>query len=104
MTTDDAASAVVAALGAPSGVYNVADDRPLRRSEVASALAEALGTNPLRLPPGSADLPQDLSMMLRSQRVTSQLFKTLTGWQPRFPSAREGWRFVVAELRQRPVA
>ena len=104
VTTDDAASAVVAALGAPSGVYNVADDRPLRRSEVASALAEALGTNPLRLPPGSADLPQDLSMMLRSQRVTSQLFKTLTGWQPRFPSAREGWRFVVAELRQRPVA
>ena len=37
-------------------------------------------------------------MMLRSQRVTSQLFKTLTGWQPRFPSAWEGWRFVVAEL------
>ena len=42
--------------------------------------------------------------MLRSQRVTSQLFKTLTGWQPRFPSAWDGWRYVVAELRQRPVA
>ena len=49
MTTDDAASAVVAALDAPSGVYNVADDRPLRRSELASALAEALGTDPLLL-------------------------------------------------------
>jgi 2-alkyl-3-oxoalkanoate reductase len=104
VTTDDAASAVVAALGAPSGVYNVADDRPLRRSELASALAEALGTAPLRLPSGSADLPQDFSMMLRSQRVTSQLFKTLTGWQPRFPNAWEGWRFVVDELQQRPVA
>jgi nucleoside-diphosphate-sugar epimerase len=103
VTTDDAASAVVAALGAPGGVYNVAD-RPLRRSEHASALAEALGTDPLRLPSGTADLPQDLSMMLRSQRVSSQLLKTLTGWQPRFPSAWEGWRFVVAELRQRPVA
>jgi len=104
VTTDDAASAVVAALGAPSGVYNVADDRPLRRSELASALAEALGTDPLRLPSGTSDLSQDLSMMLRSQRVTSQLFKTLTGWQPRMPSAWEGWRFVIAELRQRPVA
>jgi nucleoside-diphosphate-sugar epimerase len=104
VTTDDAASAVVAALGAPSGVYNVADDRPLRRSDHASALAKALGTDPLRLPPDIADLPQDLSMMLRSQRVTSQLFKTLTGWQPRFPSAWEGWRFVLAERRQRPVA
>lgn len=104
VTTDDAASAVMAALGAPSGVYNVADDRPLRRSELASALAEALGTDPLRLLPTIPDLPEDLSVMLRSQRVTSQLFKTLTGWQPRFPSAREGWRFVVAELRQRPVA
>ena len=47
VTTDDAASAVVAALGAPSGVYNVADDRPLPRSEHADALAEALGTGPL---------------------------------------------------------
>jgi nucleoside-diphosphate-sugar epimerase len=104
VTTDDAASAVAAALGAPSGVYNVADDRPLRRSEHASALAEALGTGPLQLPSGTADLPDDLAVMLRSQRVTSQLFKMLTGWQPRFPSAWEGWPFVVAELRQRPVA
>ncbi|HEY6745172.1 MAG TPA: NAD(P)-dependent oxidoreductase [Mycobacteriales bacterium] len=103
VTTDDAASAVVAALGAPSGVYNVAD-RPLRRSELAAALSEALGTAPLRLSAEGADLPEDFAMMLRSQRVTSQLFATLTGWQPRFPSAWEGWRFVVDELRQRPVA
>jgi nucleoside-diphosphate-sugar epimerase len=104
VTTEDAAAAVVAALGAPSGVYNVADDRPLRRSELASALADALGTAPLRMPSETAELPHDFSMMLRSQRVTSQLFKTLTGWQPRFPSAWEGWRFVADELRQRPVA
>jgi len=30
---DDAASAVIAALAAPAGVYNVADDEPLRRRE-----------------------------------------------------------------------
>lgn len=104
VTTDDAASAVVAALRAPSGVYNVADDRPLRRTEHAEALAAALGTGLLSPPPVSADLPPDLSMMLRSQRVTSLRFKALTDWQPRLPSAWEGWRFVVAELRQRHVA
>lgn len=104
VTTDDAASAAAAALRAPSGVYNIADDRPLRRAEHAEALAEALGTGPLTLPPVSAGFPQDLSMMLRSQRVTSQRFKALTDWQPRLPSAWEGWRFVVAELRQRHVA
>jgi nucleoside-diphosphate-sugar epimerase len=104
VTTDDAASAVAAALRAPSGVYNVADDRPLRRAEHAEALAKALGTGPLSLPSGSADFPQDLSMLLRSQRVTSQLFKALTGWQPRFPSAWEGWRSVVVEFRQRHAA
>ena len=41
-------------------------------------------------------------MMFRSQRVTSQMFKALTGWQPRFPSAWEGWPFVVAELAGLP--
>jgi 2-alkyl-3-oxoalkanoate reductase len=109
VTTDDAAAAVVAALGAPSGVYNVAEDHPLRRSEHASALAEALGVDPLRPPSDTADsdagppddLAEDLSVMLRSQRVSSQLFKTLTGWKPRFPSAWQGWPFVVAELRRR---
>ena len=30
---DDAASAVVAALGLPAGIYNVVDDEPLRRRE-----------------------------------------------------------------------
>ncbi len=43
VTTDDAASAVVAALDAPSGVYNVVDDRPLPRGEYVDALADALG-------------------------------------------------------------
>jgi nucleoside-diphosphate-sugar epimerase len=83
-------------------VYNVADDRPFRRSEHASALGEALGMGPLQLRSGPADLPGDLAVMLRSQRVTSQLFKALTGWRPRFPTAQEGWRFVVAELQERP--
>jgi len=98
VTTDDAAAAVVAALRAPAGVYNVAEDRPLTRAEHADALANALGTGRLSAPAMEGDPPADASMMFRSQRVTSQMFKALTGWQPRFPSAWEGWPFVVADL------
>jgi 2-alkyl-3-oxoalkanoate reductase len=96
VTTEDAATAVVAALRAPGGLYNIAEDRPLTRTEHAEALAAALGIRSLSVTPMNGDFPIGLSMMLRSQRVTSQLFKSLTGWQPRFPSAREGWPFVVA--------
>jgi nucleoside-diphosphate-sugar epimerase len=101
VTTDDAASAVVAAIRAPGGLYNIAEDRPLTRAEHADALAEALGTSTLSMTTLDGDVPADLSMMVRSQRVTSQLFKTLAGWQPRFSSAWEGWPFVIAALRGR---
>ena len=104
MTTDDAASAVVAALGAPSGVFNVVDDRPLPRAEHAEALAAALGTGPVDLLLADLELPPDFAMILRSQRVSAARFRQVTGWQPRLPSAWEGWRFVVDELRRRRVA
>ncbi len=95
VTTDDAASAVVAALRAPAGLYNIAEDRPLTRADHAEALATALGIRGLSVTPMNGDLPPELSMMARSLRVTSQLFKSLTGWQPRFPSAWDGWPFVL---------
>lgn len=97
VTTDDAASAVVAALGAPSGVYNVADG-PVRRGEFVEALARALGVAAPEQPTVVPDLPPEQRMMLRSQRASSQRLTAATGWRPRFPSAREGWPFVVAEL------
>jgi hypothetical protein len=40
---DDAGAAVVAALALPAGTYNVAEDEPLRRSELAEGLARILG-------------------------------------------------------------
>ena len=42
--TEDAAAAVVAALDAPPGVYNVADDGPGTRRELADAMASVQGT------------------------------------------------------------
>jgi hypothetical protein len=48
----DAASAVVAAIEVPAGVYNVADDQPLTRREYADALAVAAGATPWVQGPG----------------------------------------------------
>jgi nucleoside-diphosphate-sugar epimerase len=102
LTTDDAAAAVVAALtGAPSGVYNVGDDRPLPRSEVVDAIAAALGVGPLALPDIPPDVPADQAMILRSQRVSNHWFTAVTGWRPDHPSAWEGWPFVVAAIDER---
>ena len=101
VTTDDAAAAVIAALGAPSGIYNVADDEPLRRGEHIDALSSALG---VVVPPSlDVSFPPEFAMSLWSQRVSNQRFKAVTGWRPRFPSAWEGWPHVLSELRWRRI-
>jgi nucleoside-diphosphate-sugar epimerase len=100
ITTDDAAAAVLAAFGAPSGIYNVGDDRPLRRAEHVEALSRALGGRPLPAPV-AIDHPPAAEMMLRSQRVTSRRLREATGWAPRYPSPWEGWPAIFAQLRTR---
>ena len=97
VANDDAAAAVVAALHAPGGLYNIADDRPLRRSEHLEALAGALGDVELA-PPLDIEMPAPAAMLVRSQRVTSERFREATGWRPRYPSAHEGWLAVLAAL------
>lgn len=91
---DDAASAVVAALDrAPAGVYDIVDDEPLRRGELTTAFARAVGRRRLLRPPlwlarllgGDAVLT-----LARSQRVTNRRFKAATGWAPAVPNARIG--------------
>ena len=49
---DDAATAVVAALDAPTGIYNVCDDEPLTRRDALDAFAAAFGTAPAAHEPG----------------------------------------------------
>jgi nucleoside-diphosphate-sugar epimerase len=94
---DDAASAVVAALGVPAGVYNVTDDEPLRRREYADSLARVLGVPSPRLPPRwTANLLGSVGETLaRSQRISNQKLKAESGWVPRYPSVRAGWQAVL---------
>jgi nucleoside-diphosphate-sugar epimerase len=106
---DDAATAVVAALKAPSGNYNVVDDEPLTRRALGDALAEMLGIKPPKLPPAWV-IPLTGSvgdMVSRSLRVSNAKLREATGWATHYPSAREGWRAALESrptLRPEPVS
>lgn len=102
---EDAARAVVAAMHrAPAGVYDIVDDAPLPRSEVAAALAHAVGKRSLfRIPGFLARLMVDAELVetqSRSQRVSNRRFKEATGWAPEVPDARAGF----AQLGLSPTA
>ncbi|MGH9205718.1 MAG: NAD-dependent epimerase/dehydratase family protein [Acidimicrobiales bacterium] len=98
---DDAASAVLGALSVGPGVYNVVDDEPLTRKENADVLATALGVGrPVMAPAVVAGIGGSKTRLLaRSQRVSNKRFRQASGWAPLYPSAREGWPAVVAQLR-----
>jgi nucleoside-diphosphate-sugar epimerase len=98
---DDLATAVVAALGAPAGIYNVAEDEPMTRRQGAQVLAEALGKKKVRT--GLAGLAgkvpsATVGVMAGSARVSNAKFKQATGWAPRVPSQREGWPLILREM------
>jgi len=93
----DAGEAVAAALAAPTGTYNIVDDEPLTKREFADALARAAGKPAWVRVPGRAGLllGDRLTSLTRSLRVSNGRFKAATGWAPRYPSAREGWRAMA---------
>ena len=85
---DDAASAVVAALEAPSGTYDVVNDEPLTRGETRSVLAAAVGRRRLFTMPIAKRVVGPLA---DSQRVSNRRFRDATGWAPRMTGLRDGW-------------
>jgi nucleoside-diphosphate-sugar epimerase len=96
----DAASAVGAALDAPAGTFNVVDDEPLLKREYAAAMAAAAGRRAWLRGPGRAArlLGPRVASLTGSLRVANRRFRAATGWEPRHPSAREGWRATAAAL------
>jgi nucleoside-diphosphate-sugar epimerase len=97
---DDAGRAVVAALDAPAGTYNVTDDEPVTRAEFDQIVAEALGVKPPRRVPKALVKAggSKMSFLTRSQRVSNRRFKEATSWSPTYPSIRETWAAIAAEL------
>lgn len=94
---DDVGSAVLLALQAPAGVYNVADDEPMRRGDLLALLADAAGAPRVRGLPAAltAVAPAPLRGLARSQRVDTARFRAL-GWRPHVASRRCGWPAAFA--------
>jgi nucleoside-diphosphate-sugar epimerase len=90
--TDDLGPAVLAALSAPSGVYNVGAE-PVRRSDYVQAFADAVGRPEVgflgpvltRLAGGRAE------PLTRSLRVSAEHFTATTGWAPHRPAFGRAW-------------
>jgi nucleoside-diphosphate-sugar epimerase len=97
---EDAASAVVALVSAPAGIYNVCDDAPLTRREWTGALAAAAGAKqPRPMPKVLAALGgTTMELLSRSQRMSNRKLRSATGWVPKWPSAREGLSDAVRAL------
>ena len=97
---DDAATAVIAVLGAPAGIYNVADDEPLTHRAYVDSLAAVLDVASPRLPPMSfAPLMGSVGQVLsRSLRISNRKLRLECGWAPRLRSVRAGWPEVVGAL------
>ncbi len=92
----DAASATAAALdkGAP-GIYNVVDDDPAPARAWIPYLAEVIGAKPPRRVPAwlgrivAGEVP--VMMMTTIRGSSNEKAKQELGWQPRYPSWREGF-------------
>jgi nucleoside-diphosphate-sugar epimerase len=93
---DDAAAATVAALTrrAP-GIYNVVDDDPAPVAEWLPMLAAAVGAKPPRRVPvwlgRLAAGEVGVSMMTRIRGASNGKAKREPGWEPRWPSWRDGF-------------
>ena len=90
--TDELGPAVLAALSAPSGVYNVGAE-PVRRSDYVAAFAEAVGRAEVGFlgPVLGRMSGVRAEPLTRSLRVSSEHFTATTGWTPRRPTFGASW-------------
>ena len=95
---DDAAGGTVAALerGRP-GIYNIVDDEPAPSGVFIPAVAEALGApKPLHIPPWLGRLLAGdvaVTMMTEGRGSSNAKAKRNLGWEPIWPSWRDGFRY-----------
>jgi nucleoside-diphosphate-sugar epimerase len=97
---DDAADAVVTALTAPSGVYNIVDDGLVTRREIDAILAATMGRKrlwrPLDHTPKSFGPSTEL--FETSNRASNRRYKDATGWCPAAGGTPAGLKALVREL------
>ena len=98
---DDAASAtVLAAEQKARGVFNIVDDEPAPASEWLPYLAACAGAKrPMRVPTWLARLlagDQAVVMMTEGRGFSNAKAKAELGWEPRYPSWRQGFKEELA--------
>jgi nucleoside-diphosphate-sugar epimerase len=100
LSQDDAATAVVAALGVPAGTYNVVEDDPMRRGDWTRSLASAAGIPvPKPIPAWVTAIGGSmLKLMSRSERVSNRKFRDASGWAPKYAKASDAWGDVLRSL------
>ncbi|MGO9856293.1 MAG: NAD-dependent epimerase/dehydratase family protein [Acidimicrobiales bacterium] len=100
---DDAASATVAALQGPPGVYNVVDDVPAPSSEWMAFVARLLGAKPPhRVPEAVARLGAGkflTYLMCDQPAVSNRRARIELGWIPRYPDWHDGLGAALAPDR-----
>lgn len=93
----DIAAGVVAALDAPAGAYNLADDEPCSQNRLVEAACVLLGrAPPPLLPLDEANLsPMARAFYAENRRVANGKAKRVLGWYLRYPTYREGLRALL---------
>ena len=96
---DDIASGVMAALtgNAPAGVYNLSDDLPCSQNTLIEFACQLMQVEP---PPLQSIEEAGLSPMARgfyaeNRRVANGKAKRMLGWEPAYPTYREGLLSLV---------
>jgi len=99
---DDIACAALLALGAEPGAYNIADDEPCSQNAVIEHACRLLGAP---LPPlqslDEAQLsPQARAFYTENRRVANGKARRELGWNPRYPTYREGLAACLAAAQR----
>ena len=98
---DIAMATVLAAEGAPPGVYNVVDDEPTEVSNWLPELARCIGAKPPRhVPVWLARLmigDAGVAMMTQSRGSSNAKIKAAYQWRPKYPSWRAGFERGLAD-------
>ncbi len=89
---DDIVSGTLAALDAPAGAYNLADDLPTGQNAVIEEACRLLGVPvpPVQTIEQAGLSPMAMGFYAENRRVANGKAKRVLGWQPRFRTYREG--------------
>jgi hypothetical protein len=93
---DDIVAGAIAGFDAPSGAYNLSDDRPCDQNTVMEAAARLLGVEPPPFVALETLSPQARAFYAENRRVANGKAKRVLGWTPAYPDFVAGLRALSA--------